>query len=85
MELDLQREEALRARRQSQIRLLSERMDRQHEERINAHQSSAIEIENFRRVKKKLAVFYIIILLIIAVFITLTVLYWDADPPDEDV
>jgi hypothetical protein len=60
-------------------------MDRQQQERMNSHQASRIEVESFRRVKKKLIIFYVALLLCIAAFITLTVLYWNIDPPDEDV
>ena len=60
-------------------------MDRHQQERINSHQASQIEVESFRRVKKKLMIFYFALLLCIAIFTTLTVLYWNADPPDDDV
>jgi len=77
LNINMQREDTLRARRQMQIELLSERMDAQANARLAAHNLSHIEVEALRRVKKKLAIFYTILLLIISGFVTLTVLYWD--------
>jgi len=82
--LNMRQADALRLRRQMQIELLSERMDAQANARLAAHNLSHVEVEAYRRVKKKLAIFYTILLIIISGFVTLTVLYWNDNDNEKN-
>lgn len=77
MELYLQQEHQQRLRRERQIRRLSERLNRYSERDNRANRMNA---EAFQRVKKKLIVFYVILLTVNAIVGTVTGLFWHKAP-----